>query len=268
MSEANGSASETTETEANLDTGATGATAGGTLLSTVGLDVRYGSVQALFDVSIDVPAGSVVAVLGANGAGKSTLARAVSGLVPSFGGRVTFDGRDITKAAPYDIRRAGLVHIPEGRGIFPGLSVQENLRMAVRRVGTPDQRRSAVDHAYELFPRLAERRSQRAGTLSGGEQQMLALARALAVPPKVIIADEMSLGLAPLVVDFVFENIQRASETGVTIVLIEQFIHRALGLADQCVILKQGSVAWRGPSEHARQEVLDRYLGESADAMA
>ena len=268
MSEANGSASETTETEGKVDTGSTGATAGGTLLSTVGLDVRYGSVQALFDVSIDVPAGSVVAVLGANGAGKSTLARAVSGLVPSFGGRVTFDGRDITKAAPYDIRRAGLVHIPEGRGIFPGLSVQENLRMAVRRVGTPDQRRSAVDHAYELFPRLAERRSQRAGTLSGGEQQMLALARALAVPPKVIIADEMSLGLAPLVVDFVFENIERASETGVTIVLIEQFIHRALGLADQCVILKQGSVAWTGPSDSARQEVLDRYLGESADAMS
>jgi branched-chain amino acid transport system ATP-binding protein len=268
MSELNGSASEMTETEANVDTRAADATAGGTLLSIEGLDVRYGSVQALFDVSIDVPAGSVVAVLGANGAGKSTLARAVSGLVPSFGGRVTFDGRDITKAAPYDIRRAGLVHIPEGRGIFPGLSVQENLRMAVRRVGTPDQRRSAIDHAYELFPRLAERRSQRAGTLSGGEQQMLALARALAVPPKVIIADEMSLGLAPLVVDFVFENIQRASETGVTIVLIEQFIHRALGLADRCVILKQGRVAWTGPSDNARQEVLDRYLGESADAMS
>jgi branched-chain amino acid transport system ATP-binding protein len=268
MSELNGSANDAPEIEANVDTGAADATAGGTLLSTEGLDVRYGSVQALFEVSIDVPAGSVVAVLGANGAGKSTLARAVSGLVPSFGGRVMFDGRDITKAAPYDIRRAGLVHIPEGRGIFPGLSVQENLRMAVRRVGTPDQRRSAVDHAYELFPRLAERRSQRAGTLSGGEQQMLALARALAVPPKVIIADEMSLGLAPLVVDFVFENIARASEAGVTIVLIEQFIHRALGLADQCVILKQGSVAWTGPSESARQEVLDRYLGESADAMS
>jgi len=268
MSDANGSAREATETEANVDTGAAAATAGGTLLSTEGLDVRYGSVQALFEVSIDVPAGSVVAILGANGAGKSTLARAVSGLVPSFAGRVTFDGRDITKAAPYDIRRAGLVHIPEGRGIFPGLSVQENLRMAVRRVGTPDQRRSAVDHAYELFPRLADRRSQRAGTLSGGEQQMLALARALAVPPKVIIADEMSLGLAPLVVDFVFENIERASEAGVTIVLIEQFIHRALGLADQCVILKQGSVAWTGSSGNARQEVLDRYLGESADAMS
>ena len=238
------------------------------LLSVQALDVRYGSVQALFDVSIDVPEGSVVAVLGANGAGKSTLARAVSGLVPSFGGSVTFAGKDITKAKPHEIRRDGLVHIPEGRGIFPGLTVQENLRMAVRRVGTPDQRRSAVDHAYDLFPRLAERRSQRAGTLSGGEQQMLALARALAVPPKVIIADEMSLGLAPLVVDFVFESIERANEAGVTVVLIEQFIHRALGLASQCVILKQGSVAWTGPSENARQEVLDRYLGESADAMS
>jgi branched-chain amino acid transport system ATP-binding protein len=239
-----------------------------TLLSVEGLDVRYASVQALFDVSIDVPAGSVVAVLGANGAGKSTFARAVSGLVPSSAGKVTFDGRDITKAKPHDIRRAGLVHIPEGRGIFPGLSVQENLRMAVRRVGTPDQRKSAIEHAYEMFPRLAERRTQRAGTLSGGEQQMLALARALAVPPKLIIADEMSLGLAPLVVDFVFESITAAAATGVTIVLIEQFIHRALALASQCVILKQGSVAWTGPSANARQEVLDRYLGESAEAMA
>jgi len=238
------------------------------LLVVDNLDVRYGSVQALFGVSIDVPAGSVVAVLGANGAGKSTLARSVSGLVPSIGGRVTFDGVDITKAKPHAIRRAGLVHIPEGRGIFPGLSVQENLRMAVRRVGTPDERRSAISHAYEMFPRLADRRSQRAGTLSGGEQQMLALARALAVPPKLIIADEMSLGLAPLVVDFVFESIERASQDGVTIVLIEQFIHRALALASQCVILKQGSVAWSGPAENARQEVLDRYLGESADAMS
>jgi branched-chain amino acid transport system ATP-binding protein len=239
-----------------------------TLLSVQNLDVRYGSVQALFDVTVEVPAGSVVAVLGANGAGKSTFARAVSGLVPSFGGAITFDGQDITKAKPHEIRRAGLVHIPEGRGIFPGLSVQENLRMAVRRVGTPDERKSAVTHAYEMFPRLADRRTQRAGTLSGGEQQMLALARALAVPPKLIIADEMSLGLAPLVVDFVFESIERASQHGVTIVLIEQFIHRALGLASQCVILKQGSVAWTGAADNARQEVLDRYLGESADAMS
>src|SRR3954465_9702748 len=238
------------------------------LLSVEGLDVHYASVQALFDVSIEVPAGGVVAVLGANGAGKSTFARAASGLVPSSKGSITFDGVDITKAKPHEIRRAGLVHIPEGRGIFPGLSVQENLRMAVRRVGTPDERKSAVENAYEMFPRLAERRGHRAGTLSGGEQQMLALARALAVPPKLIIADEMSPGLAPLVADFVFENIEPPSQSGVTIVLIEQFIHRALGLASQCVILKQGSVAGTGPPDNARHEVLGRYLGESADAMA
>ena len=239
-----------------------------TLLSVAGLDVKYGAVQALFDVSLDVPAGSVVAVLGANGAGKSTLARTASGLVPSTKGTVHFDGRDITKAKPHEIRRAGLVHIPEGRGIFPGLTVQENLRMAVRRVGTSEERRTGIEHAYELFPRLEERRGQRAGTLSGGEQQMLALARALAVTPKLIIADEMSLGLAPIVVDTVFENIAYAAQTGVTVVLIEQFIHRALSLASECVILMRGSVAWSGASANAQQQVLDRYLGESADAMA
>jgi branched-chain amino acid transport system ATP-binding protein len=237
------------------------------LLDVQDIDVRYASVQALFGVSMAVPEGSVVAVLGANGAGKSTLARTVSGLVPASSGRVMFGGEDITNWAPHRIRRAGLVHIPEGRGIFPGLSVQENLRMAVRRVGTPDERRSAVEHAYEMFPALGNRRSQRAGTLSGGEQQMLALARALAVTPRLVIADEMSLGLAPLIVDFVFQSIERAAATGVTIVLIEQFIHRALGLASQCVILRQGAVAWTGPSADARQEVLDRYLGEAAEAM-
>jgi branched-chain amino acid transport system ATP-binding protein len=239
----------------------------GPLLSVTDLDVRYGAVQALFGVSLEVPEGAVVAVLGANGAGKSTFARAVSGLVPATGGTVLLDGEDITNRSPYRIRRAGLVHIPEGRGIFPGLTVQENLRMAVRRVGTTEQRRHAVEHAYELFPAIADRRSQRAGTLSGGEQQMLALARALAVPPRIIIADEMSLGLAPLVVDFVFESLERASRSGVTIVLIEQFIHRALALAGQAVILRHGAVAWSGPAQGAHQEVLDRYLGESADAM-
>jgi branched-chain amino acid transport system ATP-binding protein len=237
------------------------------LLDVQDIDVRYASVQALFNVSMTVPEGSVVAVLGANGAGKSTLARTVSGLVPAERGRIVFGGEDITRWNPHRIRRAGLVHIPEGRGIFPGLSVQENLRMAVRRVGAPDERRSALEHAYEMFPALASRRNQRAGTLSGGEQQMLALARALAVTPRLVIADEMSLGLAPLIVDFVFQSIEQAAANGVTIVLIEQFIHRALGLASQCVILRQGAVAWTGPSADARQEVLDRYLGEAAEAM-
>jgi branched-chain amino acid transport system ATP-binding protein len=238
------------------------------LLDVVDLDVHYATVQALFAVSLSVPQGSVVAVLGANGAGKSTLARSVSGLVPPTAGTVTFAGENITKAAPHEIRRAGLVHIPEGRGIFPGLSVQENLRMAVRRVGSKDERKSAIEHAYQMFPVLADRRTQRAGTLSGGEQQMLALGRALAITPKLIIADEMSLGLAPLIVDFVFETIDQASKAGLTIVLIEQFVHRALSLADSCVILRQGAVAWAGPSADAAEEVLDRYLGEAAEAMS
>ena len=238
------------------------------LMAVEHLDVRYGSVQALFGVSIDVPQGSVVALLGANGAGKSTFARAVSGLVRPFGGTTTFGGEDITKWPPHKIRGAGLVHIPEGRGIFPGLTVQENLRMAVRGAETTATRKDAIDHAYELFPALTTRRSQRAGSLSGGEQQMLALARALAVPPRLIVADEMSLGLAPLVVDFVFESIAQAAQRGVTVVIIEQFVHRALGLADTAVILRQGSVAWSGKATDAHQEVLDRYLGESADAMA
>ncbi|HEX5587419.1 MAG TPA: ABC transporter ATP-binding protein [Acidimicrobiia bacterium] len=239
-----------------------------TLLRVEHLDVRYASVQALFDVSFEVEEGSVVAVLGANGAGKSTLARAVSGLVHPAAGTMRFGGDDITKWSAHRIRQAGLVHIPEGRGIFPGLTVHENLRMAVRKVGTADERKDALVHAYELFPALTSRRSQRAGSLSGGEQQMLALARALAMPPRLIVADEMSLGLAPLVVDFVFESIHQAAQRGVTIVIIEQFIHRALGLADTAIILRQGSVAWSGQATDARQEVLDRYLGESADAMA
>jgi branched-chain amino acid transport system ATP-binding protein len=238
-----------------------------TLLSVESIDVSYGAVRALFDVSLEVPTGSVVALLGANGAGKSTLARKVSGLVPSTRGTVTFGGDDITRWPSHRIRKAGLVHIPEGRGIFPGLTVQENLRMAVRRVGTPDERQDAISHAFDLFPALTTRRTQRAGTLSGGEQQMLALARALAVPPRLIIADEMSLGLAPLVVDSVFHSIEQACQRGVTVLLIEQFVHRALGLAQSAVILRQGSVAWSGPAADARQEVLDRYLGDSAHSM-
>ena len=229
------------------------------------VSVKYASVQALFRVSLDVPEGSVVAVLGANGAGKSTLARAVSGLVPCTEGIVTFDGADITGWPPHKIRRAGLVYIPEGRGIFPGLTVHENIRMALQNVGTARSRRAAMERVGDLFPPLVDRAGQRAGTLSGGEQQMLALARTLAVPPRLVIADEMSLGLAPIVVDQVFDSIQRASDAGVTVLLIEQFVHRALALAHRCVILRQGAVAWSGPAIDAEQEVLDRYLGDATE---
>jgi len=234
------------------------------LLDVRDLDVSYALVRALFGVSFNVGHRQMVALLGPNGAGKSTIARAVSGLVPSTAGRIVLDGDDITRWSPHRIRQAGLVHIPEGRGIFPGLSVAENLRMAVRGVGTNEQRRAGVESAYELFPALARRRTLRASSLSGGEQQMLALARALAVPPKVIVADEMSLGLAPIVVDEVFARLAQAKRDGVTIVLIEQFVHRALALADTCVILSQGHVAWAGPAADAHQEALGRYLGEGA----
>jgi branched-chain amino acid transport system ATP-binding protein len=232
------------------------------LLDVRDLDVLYGPSQALFGVSVAVDPGTVVAVLGANGAGKSTLARAASGLVPRSAGSVYFDGNDVTRLSPHRIRKLGLTYIPEGRGIFPGLSVQDNLRMAVAQEGRQD-RADAIDRAIERFPVLGSRRTQRAGSLSGGEQQMLALARALAVSPKLIIADEMSLGLAPLVAESVFEALEDARRSGITIVITEQFVHRALGMSDTCVILTRGRVGWSGPAAEAGEEVIERYLGEA-----
>ncbi len=229
------------------------------------LDVRYGTSQALFGVSLTVEPGTVLAVLGTNGAGKSTLARAVSGLVAPSAGRVRFEGRDVTGLSAHRIRKLGLTYIPEGRGIFPGLSVIDNLKMAVAQERRPE-RPAAIDRAIDRFPVLGNRRTQRAGSLSGGEQQMLALARALAVSPKLVIADEMSLGLAPLVAESVFEGLEDARRSGITIVLSEQFIHRALAMADRCVILTRGRVGWSGAASEAGQEVIDRYLGEAEQA--
>jgi branched-chain amino acid transport system ATP-binding protein len=227
-------------------------------------DVCYGQTQALFGVCIEVRPANVLAVLGANGAGKSTLGRALSGLVPLKRGRVTLDGQDITGWAAHRIRRAGLAYIPEGRGIFPGLSVLDNLRMAARQLDGKKSRQAAIDRAFEMFEVLGSRRSQRAGSLSGGEQHMLALARALCVDPALIVADEMSLGLAPRMVDAVFESLERARDAGITVLLIEQFVHRALGVADECIILNRGTVSWRGPAAAAGDEVLAQYLGEGA----
>ena len=226
------------------------------------LHVRYGEAQALVDVSVEVPVGSVLAVLGANGAGKSTLARCISGLVPAFSGKIYFGGQEITRTPAHRIRRMGLTYVPEGRGIFRSLSVEENLRLAVGQEKR-HKRTSAVDRAVEMFPILAKRLSQRAGSLSGGEQQMLALARVLAVPPKLIVADEVSLGLAPLIVESVFERLEESRQAGITVVLSEQFIHRALSLADSCLILTRGRVGWSGPASEAGQAVIDQYLGEA-----
>ncbi len=232
------------------------------LLQAQNVDVRYGASQALFGVSMDVAPGTVLAVLGANGAGKSTLARALSGLVAPAAGRVLFDGTDITRLPAHRIRRLGLTYVPEGRGIFPGLSVTDNLRMAVAKEPR-HERSTAIERAVERFPVLGTRLSQRAGSLSGGEQQMLALARAFAVSPKLIIADELSLGLAPLITESVFQSLDEARRSGITIVLSEQFVHRALSMADRCVILTRGRVGWTGPASEAGQEVIDRYLGDA-----
>ena len=231
------------------------------LLSVTNVRVRYGPALALDGVTLTVGAGQAVAVLGPNGAGKSTLARAVSGLIPAEAGSIEFDGAPITGKSAHAIRRRGLVYLPEGRGIFPALTVSENLRMAAALLPRAD-RRPAMDSGLDLFPSLAARHSTKAGNLSGGEQQMLSLCRALILTPKLIIADEMSLGLAPKLVEMVFESLARLKSVGVSIVLIEQFVHRALEFADSAVLLSRGHVAWRGASDNARDEVLARYLGE------
>ena len=247
---------------------AAAAAAKGPLLTVDNLSVRYGDAIALNGVSFSLEEGRALAVLGANGAGKSSLARAISGLVPSSGGRVELAGRNITKRSPHRIRRLGLIHLPEGRGVFRGLSVMDNLRMAAGTMEGRKARRDAVELALEIFPGLASRRGQTAGLLSGGEQQMLSLARALATSPKLIIADEMSLGLAPLVVDLVFDGLVRARSAGVTVIMIEQYVHRALGFADDCLVLQRGAIAWQGSAKDAHGEVVRHYLGDAMTATA
>lgn len=233
------------------------------LLRVESLQVRYGPALALREVSLTVGKGDVVAVLGSNGAGKSTLARTVSGLVPALRGTITFDGKNITRWPAHRVRQGGIVYLPEGRGIFPALTVTENIQMAADLLPRA-QRRRAIGEAMELFPHLAARRSNKSGLLSGGEQQMLSLCRGLVTQPALIIADEMSLGLAPKMVDVVFESLGRLKAAGVTMIIIEQFVHRALAFADQCVLLSRGQVAWQGAPGSADREVLARYLGESA----
>ena len=231
------------------------------LLRVTDVEVAYGEARALFGVSFDVRGGSVTTVLGANGAGKSSLASAIAGVVKPSAGRIEFEGEDITGWTAHRICKLGLSFVPESRNIFPHLSVRDNLWAQIRFTVDGSARRAALERAFEMFPILGERRRQQAGTLSGGEQQMLTLARVLAAPPKLLIADEMSLGLAPLLVDLVFESLERARNEGVTVLLIEQFVERALGFADEAVILRHGLVGWRGHASEAGNELLAEYLG-------
>jgi branched-chain amino acid transport system ATP-binding protein len=230
-------------------------------LSVTNLEVRYGAARAVTGVTYEVESGAVLTLLGANGAGKSSIARACSGLVRPVAGVIELDGVDITGWSADKIRRAGLVYLPEGRGIFPNLTVAENLRLAVRLVDRPHE---AMDKAYTIFPVLAGRRSQRAGSLSGGEQQMVSLARALTGEPTVVIVDEPSLGLAPIVVEQVFSLLDDAKRGGLTMIVIEQFAHRALALSDQCAILRRGSITWSGAADAASEVLSEHYLGSSS----
>jgi branched-chain amino acid transport system ATP-binding protein len=231
------------------------------VLEVADLEVQYGDARALFGVDVVAPEGHVVAVLGPNGAGKTSLAAAITGRVTPSAGTVRIAGQDVTGRACSQISRLGVAYVPEERAIFPHLSVNDNLRVLLRYAVPRGERAAALERALELFPVLGERRRQLAGTLSGGEQQMLSLARVLAAPPRLLVADEMSLGLAPRLVDLVFESLEQARREGVTILLIEQYVERALSLANEAVILRRGLVVWRGPASDAREELVAGYLG-------
>jgi branched-chain amino acid transport system ATP-binding protein len=242
--------------------------AAGPLLEVTDLEVAYGEARALFGVSLTVPRGSVTTVLGANGAGKSSLASSIAGVVRPRAGRVVFDGHDITGKSSHTIAKMGLAYVPESRNLFPHLTVKDNLWAQLRFSLPRNERKDAYDKAIETFPVLRDRRTQAAGTLSGGEQQMLSLARVLAAAPTLLIADEMSLGLAPQVVDLVFESLATARDEGITVLLIEQFVERALAFADDAVVLRHGLVGWQGPAAEAGDELLAEYLGgETASSL-
>ena len=232
------------------------------LLSARSLRAAYGPIEVLHGVDLDVPEGAVVAVLGPNGAGKTTLLSVLAGLHPASSGSVVLAGRRVNGARADDLARAGLCLVPEGRGIFPNLTVHEHLRMV-----THSGRRLADIEAetFERFPRLAERRSQVAGTLSGGEQQMLALARGLATHPALLMLDELSMGLAPMIVEELYGQVAAIAASGVAIIVVEQFARTVLGVADLAAILVQGRVVAMGPPEDVEGELSTAYLGASVD---
>jgi branched-chain amino acid transport system ATP-binding protein len=234
------------------------------MLELEGVRSGYGRIEVLHELSLSVPAGSVVAVLGPNGAGKTTALRTIAGSLPVTAGSVRLDGRPIENRRPSYIARRGLVLVPEGRGVFPSLSVEENLRLS--HASAPAVLAGEWLDWYaeisEVFPRLAERRTQVAGSLSGGEQQMLALARALVGRPKVVLLDELSMGLAPLIVEQLFDQIAALRTAGRTIVLVEQYLTHALRHADECYVMAKGTVAWHGtPDELRTSNVATEFLG-------
>jgi len=232
------------------------------------LHVTYGGIRALHGISIDVPAGTIVTLIGANGAGKSSTLRAVSGIATVSRGSITFEGRDITNHPPHEIVGLGIAQSPEGRMAFSNLTVLENLRMGAYLRRDKHEVARDLDHSFELFPRLKERRKQSAGTLSGGEQQMLAIARALMSRPKCLLLDEPSLGLAPILVETIFSRIVEINrEMGLAILLVEQNANLALQVASRGYVLETGRVVLHDTSENLRANptVRSAYLGADTD---
>jgi branched-chain amino acid transport system ATP-binding protein len=215
----------------------------------------YGPYRSLFDVSFTVPAGGIVALVGSNGAGKSTVARTVTGLVTASVGKVILSGHDITNLPAYKIARLGMAHVVEGRGVFSSLTVEENLTLAFRQRAGRRLLASNLERAYSAFTILGDRRRQLAGTLSGGQQRLLSLAKVLVVPPQVLVADELSLGLAPVVVDTVYEGLREINRNGTALIVVEQQITRVLELAGKAVVLDRGSVAYDGDTAGAGRAV-------------
>ena len=234
------------------------------MLEVENLEAGYGPIRALDRVSLEVAAGELVAIIGANGAGKTTLLMAISGVVPTRGGQVRFEGRPVTGLPPHEIVRLGIGHSPEGRRIFPRLSVRENLELGGFTRSDRAEMRRDIDEVCELFPVLGSRMGQMGGTLSGGEQQMLALGRALVGRPRLLLLDEPSLGLAPLVVAKIFEVIAGLSARGIAVVLVEQNARAALKLASRGYVLETGRITLTGSGSELAHDrrVRDAYLGE------
>ncbi|MBC7690182.1 MAG: ABC transporter ATP-binding protein [Methylotenera sp.] len=237
---------------------------GEVLLSFKDVGVHYGAIEAIKGVTFDVRKGEIVTLIGANGAGKTTTLRAVSGLVKVSKGSVTYKGETISNLDAHLIVRKRICQAPEGRGIFLNLSVEENLDLGAWAAPDKSTLKADLEHSFELFPRLKERRKQNAGTLSGGEQQMLAIARALMGHPELLLLDEPSLGLAPQIIERIFEIIQKINQEGKTVLLVEQNALQALQIAHQGVVLETGKVVTQGPARQllASDEVRKAYLGE------
>jgi branched-chain amino acid transport system ATP-binding protein len=230
-------------------------------LELVGVDAGYADMQVLHDVSLVVPPGRVAALLGPNGVGKSTVLRTASGLLKPWLGQVKIDGEDVAASSPSTRVARGLCHIPEGRGIFPSLTVRENLIVQADR----GHEREAIERAEAVFPVLAERLNQVSGTLSGGQQQMLALARAVIRDPAVVLVDEPSLGLSPVMVDEVFAFLGRLAGSGCALLIVEQYVTRVLAICDAVYVLNRGRVVWNGsPQDLTEDELFDQYVGGGA----